>query len=310
MKEITKIFDKDISLDVKDDLIRDLRSQKTIDEIINSMLQNYADTIDDIDEAPYFWSVFSYILWEYGVLPVNIRNQALKYFDGLYQTQSGVSMHERIKDEINIIADKIKIKNQTPRKIKKSRLYVNSWKIGDVYALPLKSEYALNKGVQNQYLIFINAGEMTFYPGHIIPVCRVKITKDDILPKTLDDINKLEYVLIGVDRFNEGEMRGGLKAFNGLGDLGEYPIYTVGLIITSFISIPKNLKYIGNFKSIELPKTEYILKNIEDSFSCFWKFTEKILIDRYFGLNKRQAPRYDVENYGGKSKNRFKRELP
>ena len=67
-------------------------------------------------------------------------------------------------------------------------------KNGDVFAYKLESEYAKEKGLHNQYLIMQKAGELEWPPGHIIPMVRVKITKDNNIPKTEEEVNKLEYI--------------------------------------------------------------------------------------------------------------------
>ncbi|MBI9010209.1 MAG: hypothetical protein JEZ05_09315 [Tenericutes bacterium] len=297
MKKIKKVFDKDIACDIRDDINEEALNGLSGYMITKKILTRYSNEFDDIDDGPYAWSALTFIMLENGILPNETRVRAQLYFDNFFGNEKNIILHNRIIDEIRLIAQMIKVPNDKPKKPRQKRYFQDDWEINDVYALKLESGYAIEKGIQNYYLIFIKIGEKKEYPGHVIPVCRVKITDGPDLPRNLEEINSQEYILISVDFYHKGSMRGGLQKFDGLGEYYEYPTYSVGLIATSQKSIPKELIYIGNYAGVTPPTTEYVLDNLDNSFSCHWKFAEKILINSYFDLSRRQGSRYRTGNY-------------
>ena len=71
-----------------------------------------------------------------------------------------------------------------------------NWEIGDTFYLKL--EGLEDEEFNNRYLIFIKMGEEE-YRVHGLPVFYVKITKNDVLPKTKEEIDRLEFVQTSVE---------------------------------------------------------------------------------------------------------------
>lgn len=296
-KKIKKVFDKDLALDIRDDINDKILNGLSGYMIEKKILNDYSNEFDDIDDGPYAWAALVFTMWEKGVLSNETRVKIQLYLDNFLRNEKNIILHHRIIDELRLIEQMIKVPIDKPKKHGQKRYFQDNWKINDVYALKLESEYAVEKGLKNYYLIFIKIGEKIEYPGHVIPVCRVKITNSPDLPKNIREINSLDYVLISVDFSHKGSMHGGLEKFDGLGEFYEYPTYSLGLISTSQKSIPKELIYIGNYSDVTPPTTEYVLDDLNNSWSCHWKFAEKILIDSYYSLSKRQGARYKTKNY-------------
>lgn len=133
----------------------------------------------------------------------------------------------------------------------------------------------------------------------MIPIVRVKITKDQELPKNAAEFDKLEYVQTAVDKNEEGvSLLRGTCFLNGnavceyvTDEFGFLPIYRLELINTSKKAIPEKLLYVGNFKGIHAPQLEFVPEDI--SLPGFlWKFFDPIMIDRYCGYNLRQYEIY------------------
>ena len=80
------------------------------------------------------------------------------------------------------------------KKISSKRTYICKWNINDVYAYPLNSDYAWEKGFGGRYLLFHKIGEMKDCDRNILPIVTVKITEDKEVPLDEPSINCLEYV--------------------------------------------------------------------------------------------------------------------
>lgn len=187
------------------------------------------------------------------------------------------------------LEDKIMSPQPPEKKVSQYRLYRCSWKPGDVYAYLLEGEYAAKRGLAGEYLLFQKVDEYSWYPGHIIPIVRVKLTNGKQLPKDRDEIERLEYIQVDccgdveIECMSFGEASVAEKLRD---DCGYPPIFRVGLLNTSQRAIPKKLIYIGNFPDITPPDKEFIPKNELRITACAWKKIEEDIVERYFGYNK------------------------
>ena len=100
-----------------------------------------------------------------------------------------------------------------------------------------------------------------WWPGHIVPIVKVKVTDDEALP-TEEEFYNLQYIKMSF----EGEsIYNGEKLFN----------YGLMLLNTSKIIIPKDLKYIGNYKECPSINNEYIITQDISYLSYIWGYIEK-----------------------------------
>lgn len=149
------------------------------------------------------------------------------------------------------------------KKISMYRFYKCEWKMGDTYAYPLDAEIWKDNAFYGDYLIMQKIGERDWWPGHIIPVVRVKITENKHLPTSAEEIEKLRYIIL--EERNPGKR------------------YTLGLGNTSKRIIPKKLIYMGNYDIFRIPDDAEQV-DIKDMYTYFeWKYFDKYILDRVKG---------------------------
>ena len=77
------------------------------------------------------------------------------------------------------------------------------WKLGDVFAYPLKSDLAKERELYGRYFLIQKVDEAAWYPRHIVPIIYVKITSDTYLPSNIEEYNQLEYVQTWFTKYEE-----------------------------------------------------------------------------------------------------------
>lgn len=75
------------------------------------------------------------------------------------------------------------------KQINKSK--VKNWQIGDTFALKINHTNQIYDG---RYLIIIKGNYDWNYDFPRFQTCLLKITKDKIIPKNIDEINNLEFI--------------------------------------------------------------------------------------------------------------------
>ena len=298
-----KLYQDDFAEEIRDNYKEQLKRGKTGEQITKELLEEYKTVLLDSDDAPIFWFALADTQWELGRLEDKVKQKALYYIQDESDLKRWELENSREAKERAKILEGLKNKLLTPQPAKKKvslyKLYQCEWKIGDIYAYPLEGEYAEKKGVSGRYFLFHKVGEAIYYPGHIIPVVRVKITKNHELPQNVHEFNDLEYVQTSVTKCDEtiSQIRG--KSFvKGIAvdeyvtdEFGFLPIYRLGLINTSKRVIPKKLLYVGNYKDVRLPQLEFVPEDI--SIPRFvWKFFDNIMVERYCGYNLGQYEIY------------------
>lgn len=137
-----KIFDNDMSMDVKEDFCSLYGIGKSADEIHEYIFAYRPE--DNDDDACAFWTGLALIEWEYGVLSEYVKNKAQNiirnYSDAkLFLKENDVKERE---NELMQLYSKLDTINPNPKKRQKTFVYTTTWKTGDILALPLGSKYA------------------------------------------------------------------------------------------------------------------------------------------------------------------------
>lgn len=302
-----ELYQDDLAADIRDAFKEQLKRGKTGEQITKEMLEEYETELLDPDDAPIFWFALADTQWELGRLEDGVKKNALYYIQDGGDLKRWELENPREAKKRTKALEELKKKLLTPQPPKKKvslhKLYQCEWKVGDIYAYPLESEYAQEKGISGRYFLFHKVGETIYYPGHIIPVVRVKITKSDKLPQNVNEFNDLEYVQTSVTKCDENisQIRG--KSFvNGIvvdkyvtDEFGFLPTYRLELINTSKRVIPKKLVYVGNYKDIRPPHLEFVPEDISIP-GFMWKFFDNIMIERYCGYNLGQYEIYSKRN--------------
>lgn len=308
-----RLYQDDIAEEVRDYYKDQLHRGKTGDEITQELISQNEYALSDPDDAPVFWFALADTQWNLGRLEDFVREKAL------YHIRSGHDI-KRWKMEnpkeakvrakvLSELEQKLLSPQPVEKKISQYKLYRCEWKIGDVYAYPLNSKYAREKGLYGKYFLFHKIGETTSWPGHIIPIVRVKITANNQLPLDEKSFDSLEYVQTSATKFDpfieefhidcrgltEEEFLSKVnqkKTELNFDEFGYLPQYRLALINTSKRVIPKNLVFVGNFRNIKPPKQEFVPQNELSIPSFLWKFFDKIMIDTYCGYNLREYQIY------------------
>lgn len=302
-----KLYQDDIAEDIREYYKDQLRRGKTGSEITQELMKQNEYVLSDSDDAPIFWFALADTQWNLGRLEDFVKEQALYHIrDGYDVRRWEMENPKGAKERAKVLSElehKLLSPQPAEKKVSQYKLYQCEWKEGDVYAYPLVSEYAKEKGIGGRYFLFHKIGETTYWPGHIIPIVRVKITRKSELPKDLEEFNKLEYVQTSVDRCDDSLLLVRGKSFvdgqavveHITDEFGFLPIYRLELLNTSKRIIPKNLIYVGNYKNAVPPQLEFVPEDISIP-GFMWKFFDNIMIERYCGYNLGQYEIYSKKN--------------
>ena len=124
-------------------------------------------------------------------------------------------------------------------------------------------------GLSGRYILIQKIDEGNWYPHHIEPIVYVKITNNSVLPKDVNEYNKLEYVQISYSKYDERffpidgsrpaeDIAEKSKIKYEVDEYGLLPHYRLMIVATKKKDIPKNLIYIGRLKDIAFPEKELI----------------------------------------------------
>lgn len=170
------------------------------------------------------------------------------------------------------------------------------WKTGDTFALEIKnSKY---KEYNGKYLLFIYVD----YPKELVqpskPVFRAKITKDSSIPSTIEEIEKLDYIIVSVDtiemKFNlETDPEKANKLLQLQDEWGYLNAYQFSVWTSYKRKIPDDMKYIGNFQ-ITPPVKEFVPHHLNIHLQL-WSDIEDELTDGYYCYSLRQCELYTKE---------------
>lgn len=267
-----KLYQDDVAEDVRDYYKDQLKRGKTNEEVTKELINDNEDIMSDEDDAPVFWFALADTQWNLGRLLPFVKEKALEYLKNgtnltIWEKEAINQREYKVREKVLQELEQKLISAMPPeKKMSQYKLYKCEWNIGDIYAYKLESDYAKEKGLANKYLIIRKAYECVWWPGHIVPIIYVQITKDEKIPNSKEEISKLEYI-----QTSRAE---------------RVPEYLITMISTSKRVIPtKQLKLIGNCIDLPTPKDEFIPKDKISIPACHWSAFEKTIIDNYFRLN-------------------------
>lgn len=296
----TGLYQNDIADDVRYFYKDQLRRGIAGPEITKWLIEDNLELLSSDDDAPDFWFALADTQWALGRLEEMVKENALHLIvngSGLRRWQDSdfmtISKRKKVLQELK---ERLEAPQPPKKEIAQYRICRCQWRVGDVYAYPLQSNDARENGLQGEFLLLHKVGETVEWPGHTIPVVRVKITRDATLPTTGSEFDKLDYVQVSQAHpldFLQGYLGGifvdGKEVDNPCANqYDEVPIYCLRLLNTSKKIIPKNLIYVGNYSNIIQPSMEYISPK-GDYPGFAWKFFEKIMIDRYCHFTARNT---------------------
>lgn len=277
----TKLYEDDLALDVKEEYTEKLKNGLKNEDALGQILEEYKSSIEDSDEAPIFWLALADTMWKLGRLTERVKKEAIKniklnlrYWKQATNTKEYESRQkelEKLKEKLNSkMPEEVKFIKKSTKEVRKRKY---EWNIGDVYAYQLKGEKAKELGLYGKYLIFRKVDDGLYNKKTIGAIVYIQITKSDKLPKTKEELEELEYIIIS----NEGNVRHEYVA----------EIYTITQKI-----FREELKYIGNFPELYTPEDEYrdcIKMNIR---GWRWEYIETHFLDSMIKLGTNKHPIY------------------
>lgn len=189
-----------------------------------------------------------------------------------------------------------------------------NWLINDTFYLKITN----NEMYNGKYLIFNKVGERKSAGKTPFPVFRAKITNDERLPKTKEELEKLEYVITRLTLWEERFIPYSSRSKEQLeqekeeksktafypDEFGNLNNYLFSLMLVRKSKVPSDLKYLGNFE-LTPPKDEYI-PFTEFNINLFLpEKLQKGIIKGYELYNKRKSLLYDM-GYSNKIRNEAK----
>lgn len=262
-----KLYENDTALDIKD-RFEDLRNGKTVGQITNELLSEYACEFDDIHCAPVFWFALADTQWNLGRLLPEVKEQALAWLDKGGDLEVWKEENPRLASIRETVLKDLQQKLNSPqppeKKISQHRLYKCNWKTGDVFAYQFKSKHAEDNGFYQKYIYFVKVDETVWYPGHIVPVVYFYKKVDDALSDvaSLSNIDFIPQFYKPIAYEKNPNMK---------------KQYLLTLLNTSSRVIPKNqLTFLGNIGDIKRVDNEDL-----NSYNVSWKHFETYMIDNF-----------------------------
>lgn len=180
-----------------------------------------------------------------------------------------------------------------------------TWEVGDTFALEINNPS--NPVYDGKYFIFIKANERNWLNNKKIPIFRIKITPNKILPKTREEIEELEYVqtwlVLWEERFlplmSWPEMESELERRKNMtyypDEFGYLSQYLITIVVTLKRQVPENFQYLGNYM-ISPPKDEYIPFDMVNTGCESFKNITSVLVADYIRYNKKDPSIYNMEH--------------
>ena len=309
-----KLYQDDVAEDVRREFKDLLHRGKTAEEITREFMNTYAYAIQDSDDAPIFWFALADTQWNLGRLLPDVKAQALAWLDNGTDLARWELENPKLAVTRKIVLTELREKLLSPqpeeKKISQYRLYTCEWKTGDVFAYPLESDLAKEKGLFGQYFLIQKVDEGIWHPGHIVPIVYVKITRDGKLPTCVEEFEQLEYIQVGFtqyeDRFfpidgrrPQEDIAEKSRLKYEVDEFGFLPEFRITLLNTSKKVIPTGLVFFGNFQNTAAPKKEFVPHDRINVRVVFWKnfddTFESILIQHYCNHNLRELSIYQEE---------------
>ena len=184
------------------------------------------------------------------------------------------------------------------------------WEKEEVYAYKLDSDYAREKGLHGRYFLLQKIDEFQISPRVIAPIVYVKITKDDTLPKSFEEYDRLEYVQTRNTKYEnrfmpydfsrlEEDIAEKSKLTYEINEYGFLPQFRALLILAAGKKVPSDLEYVGKFENVTRPSKEFVPHIEFHNRIVVWKktaeFFDKIMIDAYYGHNLRTLEIYQTK---------------
>lgn len=264
------ISENDVFADVISAMNDCLSDDNSISAATKTVLQRFAQEVEDEDDAVYVYLAISEVQCQKGKLQAKIREKTLqlikKRIRGLEndtKSDDDTELHiSRLKEYAQII-----VANRMSPSFKQLPVECK-WQLGDTFAKVIEGEAAECVGLAGKYLIVRMVGKCTD-GTNIYPHVYLSVSKSFRMPQTEAEISETQYIQCDVRK-----------------------VFTTALLYGSDEELAaSNLIFVGRFPNIRPPANETVLtgKELELSY-CRIKLSR--LIEKacnkyaYFVLNQ------------------------
>lgn len=282
-----KLYEDDLALDIKEDYIEKIENGVTTKKALEEIKAMYAESIEDTDESPIFWMTLADTMWELGNLTEEVKNKAIEEIEKgnnlkLWKEEADENVYKTREKELEKLKEKLNSKMPTKKKIlTKEKAQIkkkNDWDIGDIYAYKLKSDWAKKMGIYGRYIVLRKTEPENPTGKRINAVSYCQITKTNELPKTQEELEKLEYIITK----NEGNVR---------------YCYRIRIPNITQKQLKEEMIYIGNFQYVKTPEKEYREVYKENIPLCFYKELEEFSLKNiYTWFGTSHNPKYKEQD--------------
>lgn len=186
----------------------------------------------------------------------------------------------------------------------KGKKRTRDWINNDTFALKITN--IKDKNFYGRYLIFIIIKGKNWGKSNYMPIFRVKLSKDDKLPQSKEELENAEYIQTGITCWEKRygpilpnvtaekkrrEERDKIKFYPD--EFGYMKNFQIALR-PRHRTLPTNLEYIGNFE-LSLPQEEYQYTDEISIDFQLWDICEEHLIDCYKKYNLKDPEIYNME---------------
>ena len=292
----TGLYQNDIGEDVRDYYKDQLHRGKKGAEITKELIEIYADSIQDQDDASQFWLALADTQWNMGRLQEDVKANALCCLEdpctSMRWREENPAAYSKYLSVQKSLREKLATPQPPEKKVSQYHLYHCNWAIGDVYAYPLSSPLAEQLGLSEGWVLMEKISEKTWHPGHIVPIVYLKICAGSQLPTDEADYNRIPYQQTGFVKYENRFLPiDGRRPAEDIAEkskreyitdeAGLLPIFRVTLVSTSKRVIPSNLQYLGKLGNAVAPVSEYVPYSDLSVPSSLWKNFEKFALTAY-----------------------------
>lgn len=238
-----QLYQDDVSQETRDSYKKLLKIGLSNEEATNKLIQDNQYLVNDMDDGPVFWFALADTQWKLGRLLSFVKEKAIQCVESGENLQMWQDQSPRLGAKRKQVLEELvqRLHSQMPemKKIAPYTYFRNDWKIGDTFAYRLDGEHTRACGLAGRYLVLTKIGDYELLKGNdkdVFPLVYSKITPDEYLPQTLEEIEQYEFVR-SMPHFR-------LKKF-----------YYRTFVWESSIRFYRNLTYLGNY-SITPPNDE------------------------------------------------------
>lgn len=303
------LFENDIAEDVHTTFEECLYGGMT-DKQASDYTRKCYSGYDSFDDERLAVIALAAIQWKLGRIDKAVRSEALQHIEALSgESISGMYPPEdwkTLSHELLQIKETLLCPPPKRAAIKKRKDYRCPWRIGDIFSFLLTAENSNDRNLIGRSVFIQKVNESSWYPNHIVPILRAKISSGDRSLKTTQEIENMEFIqimaakfdphraefMVASDGLTEEEYRKALerkKAEYSFDENGLLRQYQFVLAITAQSQLPDNLVYMGNHPVWASPNSEFTPKRECELPAIVPGNLEAKLVKDYLFYNKHQS---------------------